>query len=119
MKIKSLRVATIMLANVSDNFDESLVYFSNWGRLMLWDINPPFELAIIGKDALSSNKEISTRFLPDVLILGSEKDENLDLLTSRYVKNKTYLYLCRDKTCKRPVSNVSSLFDLLDNSREE
>ncbi|MFA8433154.1 MAG: thioredoxin domain-containing protein [Marinifilaceae bacterium] len=114
-----LNKARQMVLNVQDRMERTLPYHSNWGILFLFLAESPFELAIVGKDAVEKSRHLHRNFLPDVLIYGSEGEGELPLLENRYVKNKTMLYLCKDKSCKLPVTDVEQLLDQLKTARTE
>jgi uncharacterized protein YyaL (SSP411 family) len=61
-----------------------------------------YEVAIVGKEALAKNQEIQRNYLPTSFIMGSTKAETLPLLKNKWVTDKTLIYVCTDKLCKRP-----------------
>ncbi|WP_372751985.1 thioredoxin domain-containing protein [Labilibaculum sp.] len=109
-----LKRAEQMMANVKPRLEQAIPYHSNWGQLYLYLANPPIEIAIVGEEALLQKREIEKLFLPNVLISGSTKESDLPLLKNRYVKNKTTFYLCVNKSCQLPVTNVNDLLKQLD-----
>jgi uncharacterized protein YyaL (SSP411 family) len=48
-----------------------------------------------------------------VIFAGSAEESTLPLLKNRYVKDQTLIYVCSDKTCLQPVSDVDDAIDLL------
>jgi uncharacterized protein YyaL (SSP411 family) len=77
---------------------------------MTYSANPLFEIAIVGSDYQAKRKHMQKHFLPDVLWMGTEKDEYLALLEQKYVEGETRIYVCRNKSCKRPVTEVEAAF---------
>lgn len=102
-----------MLANVSDNLYQNPVYFSNWSKLLLQVIQPPYEIAIMGADYDNKRKELDQYYLPNVLLMGGKKEGKLALLEGKLVQGKTTIYVCQNKACKRPVQKVEDALKLL------
>jgi hypothetical protein len=61
-----------------------------------------YEVAIVGKEALTKNQEIQRNYLPTSFIMGGTKEETIPLLQNKMVAGKTLIYVCTDKLCKRP-----------------
>ena len=101
-----ISLANQMLSQVKENITESGPWYANWAILMGWIAYEPFEVAIIGENALNLNHEMQLNYQPITLFLGGES-ENLPLLKSKLIKGKTMIYVCRNKTCKLPVEKVS------------
>ena len=110
---KYVKRAEQMLLNVKDRVRKSVAYHSNWGQLYFWFANSPIEIVIMGKDASKEKEKIEKLFLPNVLISGCNTKSDLPLLKNRYVKGQTTFYLCKNKTCKLPVTNTNDLLKQL------
>ncbi|RUT78296.1 thioredoxin domain-containing protein [Ancylomarina longa] len=108
-----------MLGNVKERMSKVLSYHSNWAQLMFWFTNPLYEIVVVGDKAMASKKKIEAKFLPNALIAGSTKASNMPLLQNRYVNGQTTFYLCRNKTCKLPVTKVADLFNQLNIEMKE
>ena len=66
----------------------------------------PFEVAIMGDDFDVKRKGLTKEFLPSTLILGGDKESDLELLKGKLMRDKTMIYVCVNKTCKLPVADV-------------
>ncbi|MFA9372442.1 MAG: thioredoxin domain-containing protein [Labilibaculum antarcticum] len=108
-----------MLANVKPRLEKVISYHSNWGQLYFWLANPLIEIVVVGEDAIAQKRKIEELFLPNVLISGSKTESNLPLLQNRYVNGQTTFYLCKNHTCKLPVSNVNDLLKQLNTMNSE
>ncbi|BDS10732.1 thioredoxin domain-containing protein [Aureispira anguillae] len=104
-----------MLANVSKNLFQSPTYFSNWSKLMLAIIQPPYEVAIMGNDFETKRKEFDQYYLPNVLFMGGTKEGNLALLEGKMIQGTTTIYVCQNKACKRPLNTTEEALKLLSN----
>lgn len=62
----------------------------------------------MGKDAIRKNKELQQSFLPTSIFMGESDEENLPLLKDKLNANKTLIYVCTNKVCKRPLEEVAS-----------
>jgi uncharacterized protein YyaL (SSP411 family) len=107
--------AKIMLHNVVPEIAEYPSTFSNWLDLMLNYTHNYYEVAIVGTDVKTKIKELNTQYLPNKLIVGSKTDNNLPLLKNRYVAGKTLIYVCVNKACKLPVSEVDKAIKFIKN----
>jgi len=99
-------MAEKMLNNVKQNALKGGVYYANWDILMAWFAAPPSEVAIVGKDVDAKRKELEKNYLPDVFLSGGRKEGNLPLLESKLIKGQTTIYVCQNKMCKLPVTDV-------------
>jgi uncharacterized protein YyaL (SSP411 family) len=81
-------------------------YFANWMDVLLWQTYPYFEVAVAGPEAVEILKEIRLDYRPNVLWLGTETSEYLPLLEQKFVRDKTLIYVCLEKSCKLPVEEV-------------
>ena len=107
------KTAITMLNNVKPEMEEYPSGYSNWLDLMLNYTSPYYEVAIVGKDAKQKIKELNTTYIPNKLIAGSITENNMPLLESRYTPSETLIYVCVNKACKLPVSNVNKAIKLL------
>ena len=88
-------------------------YYSNWLQLYIDMINPVYEVAIIGPDAVSKALEFQSDYLPNVLVLGSTGEENLKLLEYKSQKGRTMIYVCQNKACKMPTEDINKARELM------
>ncbi len=109
------KTATSMLNNVSPEMQDYPSGFSNWFDLMLNYTQPYYEVAIVGEKAKTKLEELNNVYIPNKLIIGSTTENNLPLLKNRFVDDKTLIYVCVNKACKLPVSEVNKALELLKN----
>ncbi|MCB0463597.1 MAG: thioredoxin domain-containing protein [Flavobacteriaceae bacterium] len=105
--------AKTMLHNVVPEIAQFPSTFSNWLDLMLNYTNNYYEVAIVGPDVHSKLKALNTYYLPNKLIIGSTSENNLPLLKNRFIEGKTLIYVCVNKSCKLPVSEVEQALTLI------
>ncbi len=107
------KTATSMLNNVLPELEEYPSAFSNWLELMLSYTNPYYEVAIVGEQALELTSELTKNYLPNILLVGSTKADELPLLKNRFVEDETYIYVCVNKACRLPVKTVKEALKLI------
>ncbi|MFL2570457.1 MAG: thioredoxin domain-containing protein [Parvicellaceae bacterium] len=110
-KQKHIERAKTMSQHIIAFFKENGAYYSNWGILLTWLNSPPFQVAIVGKKALSFKNKLAEFFLPNVIILGSTKPSDLPLLAHKYQKEETYFYICQNNTCLPPLTSIESVIN--------
>jgi len=82
------------------------VYHAQWCSLAGLFSQGTYEVVVMGKDAIIKNKELQKKYLPDCVIMGETDKEDLPLLENKLPANKTIIYVCTNKVCKKPVENV-------------
>ncbi len=100
-----------LLKNIQAKISNYIAGYSNWGMLLLNEVKPFYELAIVGEKALEKRKEINQKFIPNKLIIGSLGESKLPLLEMKQVNGKTMLYVCYNKACQKPVEEVSEALE--------
>jgi uncharacterized protein YyaL (SSP411 family) len=95
------------LNNVAANVGQGPGWYSNWLELMLHHTNSFYEVAIVGKDAEDKRSEMEQHYHPNKILIGGEKEDGLPLLENKLVKGDTRIYVCVDKACQLPVSEVN------------
>jgi uncharacterized protein YyaL (SSP411 family) len=53
------------------------------------------------------------KFLPHALWLGGPTEGTLELLKDKLQPDQTYIYVCRNKVCRLPVTAPDKALDLL------
>lgn len=99
--------STRLLKAMAKKMQEQPAYFAQWCQLSGWLAQGTFEVAIMGKDALSKNLALQKQYLPFCLFMGATAEENLPLLHDKLQPNKTMIYVCTNATCKLPVESVA------------
>jgi hypothetical protein len=105
-------LSLIMVNRIAQDITKNGPYYARWASIMGKTVNPTFEVAIMGNDALTKSRAIMKNYFPDVLLMGGTQ-ENLPLLENKLVENKTIIYVCRGKVCKLPVQDVDKAIDQL------
>ncbi|MEJ7679157.1 MAG: hypothetical protein WKG06_15150 [Segetibacter sp.] len=101
-----IKTAQQMLLNVQKDVQQNIYFYPNWGILEAGFVSGLYEVAIVGKDDLHKRQMIDEYYLPNILLLGSKEKATLELLENKLVEGQTTIYVCQDKVCKRPVTEV-------------
>jgi uncharacterized protein YyaL (SSP411 family) len=111
-----LQRAEDMLAEVKASLLEYPDAYTYWALVMLHQVYPPYEVAIVGSKHQDRVREISKKYIPNVIFLGGEDDQGLPLLENKMVSGKTFIYVCQDKICKLPVTSVQEALMQISNT---
>jgi hypothetical protein len=105
-----------MVNNIADKIigTEYPSYYSNWCQLMATMVKPPYEIAILGTDALQKAKTMQKKYLPNSFFLGGDSEQGLELLTDKLQEGRTMIYVCQNKVCKMPVEDAEKALTLID-----
>jgi hypothetical protein len=98
--------AIIMANNVKPDMQKYASGYANYANLMLKEIAPYYEVAIVGKDAHTKAMEINKKYSPNKLLVGSFENSNMELLQEKFVQGVTMIYVCQNKTCQLPTSDI-------------
>lgn len=104
-------ISESMLLQVKDQVENGSPYYANWASLYLRQLDYSFEVVIMGEMALNYQMEFDKQFFPLALYAGSQKEENLPLLENRLIEGETKIYVCRNKTCKLPVTTIKDAIE--------
>jgi uncharacterized protein YyaL (SSP411 family) len=82
-------------------------YMSNWGIVLTEIKYGMAEIAFTGRDCLKLKNEFKRMYQPFSLIMGTPEASSLPLLADKATRDDTsMIYVCYDKTCKLPATNV-------------
>jgi uncharacterized protein YyaL (SSP411 family) len=99
---------TQMLRNIAPKINDYLPGYSNWAVLLLNYTEPFYEVAITGEKAISFAAELQQDYVPNKLILMDLDGESaLPLVQLKWTKGASTIFVCENKVCQLPVSEVS------------
>jgi len=107
-------IAKKMLQNILPIIDYASA-FSNWLQLYLDFDEQHKELAICGKESNHFVKKINKKYFPNITIAATEKDSMLPFLRNRTHNDKTYFYLCENKSCSAPTESFETILQNIEN----
>ncbi len=110
-----IRQAERMMNNVKGEVTShpQPAYFTNWLQVLSRMATPPYEIAIVGPDAEELSSKMQKSFLPNAIFLGGKSEGTLELLSDKLQEGETYIYVCQNKACQRPVKTVGEAMELM------
>ena len=101
-----------MIDSMIDTVGNYPVSFGVWATIMADMCKGINELAIVGDNVAVDRANVLQHYIPNKVLQSSVADMNeFPLLHKRWVNNKTYMYLCRNYNCLKPVADVESLMN--------
>tara|TARA_B110000977_G_C11082778_1_gene493466 strand:- start:2627 stop:4645 length:2019 start_codon:yes stop_codon:yes gene_type:complete len=107
------RMSVKMLNNIIDKVESYPSGYSNWLNLLLSQVYPFYEVAIVGKKAETKSVELHQSYVPNKMLCGSEKESTLPLLANRFSKGQTRIFVCENKVCQMPTEESSEALKLM------
>ena len=105
---KYLKTSEQMLNNLKGDVNTNPANYSNWLNLMTNYTKPFYEVVVAGNNAIEVNKTLIKNYFPNILIAGSNKENNtLPLLLNKFNDAETFIYVCVNGTCKLPQTNLT------------
>jgi hypothetical protein len=88
--------------------------YAMWASAITKEVFPFKETVIIGPKAIDFNIELNKNYVANVLWAGGKTLNNsIPILKDRGSLPETYIYICQNKTCKKPVSTIKEALELL------
>lgn len=81
--------------------------FPRWALANLRALTPSIEFALVGPDAKKNALAIQKHFFPyRVLAASASPSDEIPLLAGKTAEDNTYIYVCRNYACLRPVTSI-------------
>ena len=102
-----LNLSDNMVSSVQSVIDTNINSYSVWANNILNRVESFYEIAIIGPGSNLITNEITSYFSPNTIVVQSNSESDLPLLIDRFFEDETYIYVCQNKTCQRPETNLN------------
>ena len=102
------KVSLRMLQTIIPSIEYPSAY-SNWMDLAMNYSEENKELAICGELALEYAKKINSLYFPNIILAGAVKKSKLPFLKERFDAAQTLFYLCQNRSCGKPTSNLEEI----------
>lgn len=102
-----------MLATMQPAIQESPAAYAKWNHSYLKHTFNFLEIAVVGEKAGELSLELEQQYFPNSLIAASTSESDIPLFEERYMAGETYIYVCENRSCKRPVSSVTEAEKLI------
>ena len=106
VKREYLEISSKMVEQMSARIGQYPNGFAGWGKLLLKQLHPFYEVAVVGPDAAEVLTQIQSEYQPQLVVAAITGESNLPLFKGRYTKDKTHIFVCRDNVCQLPVEDL-------------
>ncbi|MBL7825454.1 MAG: thioredoxin domain-containing protein, partial [Saprospiraceae bacterium] len=104
-----------MLETMQASITQFPLSFSNWALALLHQVHPAVEIAVVGDDALEKARAIQKTFLPNKIMAAStDSSSELPLLDGKVGNRQSWIYLCHNFSCQKPVVSLEEFFDMIE-----
>ncbi len=88
---------------------EPLTY-SRWAREIIINAYGKPEIAIVGNQAFEHAHNLRQRYIPGLVMMNSIRSQDqYPLLKNRWKPDETWIYVCKNYTCQKPIQNLKDL----------
>ena len=102
-----LNLSDKMVSSVQSVIDDNINSYSVWANNILNRVESFYEIAIIGPESKVITDKITNYFSPNTIVVQSKSESDLPLFIDRFFEDETYIYVCQNKTCQRPETNIN------------
>lgn len=103
-----------MLGRMQPLVQQNADYLTNWAALFALRVRPTAEIAIVGPEAQTARATLDAEFYPNKVLCGTSEKSQLPLLQNRgAIDGQTAFYVCYNRACQLPVTNVADVWRLL------
>ena len=95
-----------MLKAASNDVLNSVSDYSVWASLYASKVFPFVEIIVMGDKAKAYTSVLLKNDLPNSILQASVSDVYLPLFENRYVAGETLIYVCKNKVCRLPTSDL-------------
>lgn len=107
------QISDQMLRTVQPHIIKYPSGYSNWSSLLLYRIFGVYEIAITGSLAEEKRVELESYYIPNKILLGGTSG-TLPLLEDKW-DTETKIYVCQNRSCSLPVTEVIDAIKQIDN----
>jgi uncharacterized protein YyaL (SSP411 family) len=110
------KISDTMISQISQSAEKYPLSFGNWALMLLHQIYPVKEIAIVGNEFQQFADAIRQQYLPSAILMASLKADNeFPMLSNKVSDDKTGIYLCENNTCYAAVNSVDEFIKMLKN----
>ena len=107
-------LARTMLLQIQTAVERYPSSLSRWANAFIPEVHGKYEVAIIGEHATELTKALNKYFIPNKVLLASEQERvDYPLLSGRAIEKDTFIYVCHDFVCQRPVRTIEEALKLM------
>jgi uncharacterized protein YyaL (SSP411 family) len=114
---QSWRLRSIeMLRSVFNAIKKYPTSFSVWAGVYLIQTAGINEIVVTGQHIKKIVNEVLEQYIPNKVLQSNIEENEMPLLQKKQYKKDALIYLCRDYSCKEPLTKVSELLNTIKNS---
>ena len=102
-----------MVAGVQSAVAENPAAYAKWNHLYLKHAYSFLEIAITGKNASELYAGMMKNYYPNSIIAGTREESSIPIFEERFIPGETYIYVCENRSCKRPVTSAEEADELI------
>ena len=87
--------------------------YSNWLSILLFETTSFYEVVVVGEGSQKILLELQSKYLPNAIIIGASRSDDMELFVGRWKTGETLIYVCQNKTCQLPVKTVNEALSLM------
>jgi uncharacterized protein YyaL (SSP411 family) len=107
-------MATKMILTVQPKMARLTSSYTNWMQALAWLQYGFKQIIICGEDALAGKLKLQQQYIPNSFVIALLKPTTtIPLLADKKVLASTTFYICTDKTCSLPQTNINTVIDML------
>ena len=108
-----------MFSSIRQYAKENPLYHAYWLGSAINISFPFYELGIVGDKFESERGKIGRMFLPNIILFGGNTQNNLEILSNRFIPDKTLFYICENRVCKLPVEDSDKAIEqIIENNNQ-
>ena len=112
-----LKKSESMLTGVQSAVSESPAAYAKWNHLYLKHAYSFLEIAITGENTHELYTNLVKSYYPNSIIVGSKVESKIPLFEERFIAGESYIYVCENRSCKRPVTTAEAANNLIEEIR--
>ncbi len=106
-----------MLIAIQPVIEQNPSAFAKWNHNYLKHTYNFLEIAVVGENAVGLSLELEKSYWPNSMIAASSGPSEIPLFEERFVEGETYIYVCENRSCKRPVRSIKETKKLIEEIR--
>ena len=109
-----IRIAKNMVSIFVEDIIKNGSFFSNWAILLADLVDKPFEICIVGNEAINFNHTLQQYNLPNALFAGASQYSTLPFLEDKLGNpDETLIFICKNKACFAPTNNLEEAIKII------
>ncbi|MBK7640123.1 MAG: thioredoxin domain-containing protein [Bacteroidetes bacterium] len=109
-----IRMAKNMVSIFVEDIIKNGSFFSNWAILLADLVEGPFEICIVGNEAINFNHTLQQYNLPNALFAGASQYSTLPFLEDKLGNpDETLIFICKNKACFAPTNNLEEAIKII------